>query len=80
MTWLDPKHGSEIATVQFGCMKSGVTLVPIIGENPGDFFGALSDSNVKGAIISPNRKTQGNQKQSEALLSQFPSLNQRMMG
>lgn len=77
MTWLDPKHGSEIVTAQYGCLKSGVTLVPVFSEDPADFFAALADAKVRGAIISPNRRVGSGQKQSEALLSQFTELGGR---
>jgi acyl-CoA synthetase (AMP-forming)/AMP-acid ligase II len=77
VTWLDPKHGSEIVTIQLGCLKSGVTLVPIMSESPVDFFKAVSSSGAKGAIISPNRRVNGNQKISESILHELEELKKR---
>ena len=77
VTWLDPKHGTEIVTAQYGAYKAGVTLVPIMSENPEDFFQAVGKSQAKAAIISPNRRVAGNLKQSEALANNFTELKGR---
>ena len=77
MTWLDPKHGLETVAIQYGCMKNGLIIHPIFGDNANDFFSELSQSGAKAAIISPNRRVSGNQKQSEVLLSNIPELKKR---
>lgn len=77
MTWLDPKHGLESVTIQYGCMKSGVTIHPVFGNDAQTFFTELSESGAKAAIISPNRRINGNLKQSEALLNGISELKTR---
>jgi hypothetical protein len=58
-------------------MKSGVTLHPVFGENPNDFFGEIAESGAKAAIISPNRRVSGNLKQSEVLVNNIQELKTR---
>ena len=77
VTWMDPRHGSEIITTQLGCMRAGVTLVPIISDTPKDFFKALTSSGAKGAMISPNKRVDGNLKQSEVLQNEIVELSKR---
>lgn len=74
---MDPKHAQEIVTMQYGCFRSGVTFVPVTKEDPQAFFAALADKSVKGAVISPNRRVDGNLKQSEVLLNNIPELKTR---
>ena len=54
--------------------------MPILGTNPDQFFDAISDTGVKGAVISPNGRVEGNIKKSEALLNQYPELKKSYMG
>lgn len=77
VTWLDPKHGLETITIQYGCMKSGLILHPLFSDNPEEFFSEIGDSGAKAAFISPNRRVFGNQKQSEVLLSKMTELKTR---
>jgi acyl-CoA synthetase (AMP-forming)/AMP-acid ligase II len=77
VTWLDPKHGLETITIQCGCMRCGITLHPVFGDSPDDFFAEISNSGAKAAIISPNRRVDGNDKQSEVLLKQIGELTNR---
>jgi hypothetical protein len=58
-------------------MRSGITLHPVFGDSPDDFFSEISNSGAKAAIISPNRRVNGNIKQSDVLLNQIGELKNR---
>lgn len=74
LTWLDESHITESLAAQFGCLKAGVTIVPIRSDNPNDFFEALSDPSVKAVVISPNGRVNGNLKKSEVLNQKFKEM------
>lgn len=80
MTWFDDRHVTESLGAQFGCLKAGVTILPVQSEDPNDFFQALSDPSVKAAVISPNGRVQGNLKKSEVLQNRFSEMQQAHLG
>lgn len=61
-------------------MKAGVTIIPVVGDNSDSFFSALSESGVKGAVISPNGRVDGNLKKSEVLSNNIPELSNSYLG
>jgi hypothetical protein len=80
VTWFDQSHITESIVTQLGCLKAGVTIVPVVGNNSDSFFSALSEQGVKGAVISPNGRVDGNQKKSEVLSANIPELNSAYLG
>ena len=80
VTWFDASHITESLVAQVGCLKAGVTIIPVLGQNSDSFFSALSENGVKGAIMSPNGRVDGNKKKSEVLANNIPELSKSYLG